>query len=339
MDALRFESRQVLGYGHIQGQKELRVQIARYLQASRGVECDADRIFLASGTQQAISLLCQLLPQIRVVGMEEPGYDGVRTVLANHRLTIVPIPVEADGLSVEALRRSRADAVYVTPAHQFPLGGVLPVGKRRELLQWAEETGGLVIEGDYDSEFRYQGQPIPALKAMDALDRTIYLGTFSKSFMPAMRLSYMVLPERLAGDFRARLESYSQSVSPLLQQALFLFMKDGHYERHVRKTRKSYQARHRTLLHVIHREMGERVGVIGQKSGLHMLLDVYGRESGELVNRALEHGIRVYAPSRHWMNPEDCPDSYVMLGFGGLEEERISESIGWLKQAWFDNRA
>ncbi len=339
-EALTGDRRQTLGYGELQGNGELRREIARYLYGARGIVCSSEQIFLAGGTQHAISLLCQLLLSAEEpFGMEDPGYDGVRTVLSNHRIPLVPIPYDGEGLDLAALKRSGAKAVYVTPAHQFPLGSVMPVGQRSRLLKWADETDGIILEDDYNSEFRYQGQPIPPLKAMDAEDRVVYLGTFSKSFMPALRLSYMVLPLRLVDNFRDRLEAYSQAVSPLLQQAMLLFMKEGHYARHVRKTRKLYQARSRTLLQTVQREMGERAEIIGQKAGLHVLLDVKGREFKELTELAAGCGIRIYSPSRHWMNRESCPRSYVMLGFGGIEEDRIHEAVRRLKRIWFEDGA
>ncbi|TVX99737.1 PLP-dependent aminotransferase family protein [Cohnella terricola] len=338
-DALGGDLRQILGYGDLQGNPELRYEIARYLYASRGIYCSPEQIFLAGGTQQAIGLLCQLLPLAKRVAIEDPGYDGVRTVLVNHDRDIIPIPIEADGLNVEAVQRSGAGAVYLTPSHQFPIGGILPVHKRARLLQWAADEDAMILEDDYDSEFRYQGQPIPALKAMDSRDRVVYLGTFSKSFLPAMRLGYFVLPERLAGDFLTRLEPYSQSVSPLLQQAMLMFMKEGHFERHVRKMRKLYQGRHRALLNAVHRHLGSRVGIIGHKAGLHLLLDIHGRDSSELIALAARRGVNVYSPRSYWCEPESCPRSFVMLGFGGLSEGAIEEGILRLRQSWFGHES
>lgn len=336
-EALETDLAGVLGYGEIEGNAELRAEIARYLLASRGVACDPGRIFLAAGTQHAVGLLCRLLPLQGPIGMEEPGYDGVRAVLEDHRLEVVPIPAEDDGLDVEALRRSAAKAVYATPAHHFPLGGVLPVRKRNLLLQWAEDSGGYVIEDDYDSEFRYEGQPIPALKSMDAHDRVIYLGTFSKSFLPAARISYIVLPERLSEGFRERLSPYSQAVSPLLQQAVLQFMREGHFERHVRKTKKLYQVRHQALLDAIRRHLGDRVEVIGQKAGLHLLVNIPGRDGEELALRAARVGVKVYSTSRYWNRREGRTLSCVMLGFGGLRESVIEQGILRLKKAWFED--
>jgi GntR family transcriptional regulator/MocR family aminotransferase len=335
LDALEAPPYEVLGYGERQGNAELRAEIVRYLYPSRGVECSPDQIFVCSGTQQAVSLLCQVLPLPSRVAMEDPGYNGVRAVLANHGRDVVPIPLEGDGLHVDELRRQAVNAVYVTPSHQFPLGSVLPVQKRGKLLQWAYEHEGLIIEDDYDSEFRYQGQPIPALKAMDAGDRVIYLGTFSKSFLPAIRMSFIVLPEKLAVDFRAGIAPYSQSTSPLLQEAMLRFMREGHYERHIRRMRKLYQTKHKILLKAIQLHLGDRVAVIGQRAGLHLLIDVRGRDSAELIESAAKVGVNVYSPREHWMDSAQCPSSYLMLGFGGVSDDKIEEGIMRLRDAWY----
>ncbi|WP_127494954.1 MocR-like pyridoxine biosynthesis transcription factor PdxR [Paenibacillus glycanilyticus] len=335
VDALEECTTEVYGYGDRQGHKGLRSEIARYLYQSRGVVCAPDQIFLSAGTQTMVSLLAQLLPLPEAIAMEEPGYNGVRTVLMNMGRRIIPMPLEHDGISVEHLRESAASMVYVTPSHQFPLGMIMPVHNRIKLLQWAYERDGYIIEDDFDSELRYQGQPIPALKALDTGDKVIYLGTFSKSFLPGIRLSYMVMPERAAQDFRSKLQAYSQSVSPLIQAAMYRFMKEGYFESHIRKMKKLYQARHRMLLRTIQEQLGSQVGIIGERSGMHLLLDVYGRSGDELVEKALEYGVIAYTPRKHWLHPEACPPSYIMLGFGGLNEQKIREGIIGLRKAWF----
>jgi GntR family transcriptional regulator/MocR family aminotransferase len=172
---------------------------------------------------------------------------------------------------------------------------------------------------------------------MDDEGRVIYLGTFSKSFLPAARMSYIVMPDRLAKGFRERLTHYSQATSPILQIALRHFMKEGHYERHVRRMRKLYQSKHRTLLRAIHRYMGDKAEIIGQKAGLHLVLDVRNRRGDELAELALRVGVKIYLPNNHWMDPAHCPVSYVMLGFGGINEAGIEEGIRRLKEAWFDH--
>lgn len=333
--AVAVEPQEALLYGHPEGNGELRTEIAAYLRQSRGVICSPDQLFICSGTQNSVSMLCQLLPLSgQRIAMEEPGYRGVRTVFLNHGCDLVPIPLDPDGLQTESLRTAAAKAVYVTPSHQYPMGMVLPIHKRNKLLQWAHEQDALIIEDDYDSEFRYVGQPIPALKALDGEGRVIYMGTFSKSFLPSARLSYLVLPEPLTGTYRRGIANYSPSASPLLQQAMLLFMREGHFERHVRRMRRLYQTRHRALLAAIHKHLGDTVEIIGQKAGLHLLLNVKNRESSDLIAQAARYGVKVYSPLDHWHDPRRGPSSCIILGFGGLDEAEIEAGIAKLAEAW-----
>ncbi len=335
-DSLYEKPFEALGYGNKQGDPELRAEIASYVFQSRGVVCHPDQIIISSGTQQSIGLLCQLL-QLRGerIGIENPGYHGVRTVLSNHGCIVTPISLEHDGLSIDELVMSGSKAVYITPSHQFPMGMILPIQKRNQLLRWAEDNDALIIEDDYDSEFRYVGQPIPALKALDSSGRVIYLGTFSKSFLPAARLSYMVLPTSKMEQVYKELQAYNQSVSPIIQRAVYLFMQRGHFARHIRKMRRIYYSKHSALIRAIIQLMGNRVDVIGHKSGLHILLDVKGRDSEQLIEQARKHAIKVYSPRDQWLEPLSCPNSYVMLGFGAIHEEAMEEAIQILNQAWF----
>ncbi len=338
-DTLYENPHEVLGYGNKQGDFQLRSEIAKYVFQSRGVVCHPDQIIISSGTQQSIGLLCQLL-QLRGkrIGIENPGYHGVRSVFGNHGCMITPISLEQDGLCIDELNTSEASevkAVYVTPSHQFPMGMILPIQKRIQLLRWAEDNQALIIEDDYDSEFRYSGQPIPALKALDTGDRVVYLGTFSKSFLPAARLSYMILPASTMEQVHGRLQSYNQSVSAIIQKAVYLFMERGYFSRHIRKMRRIYQSKHSALIRAIIQLMGHRVDVIGHKSGLHILLDVKGRDSEQLIEQARQQGIQLYSPKDQWLDPQTCPKSYVMLGFGGIHELSMEKAIQILSRAWF----
>lgn len=338
VEALSMEPEQVLGYGDSLGHYGLREEIARYAYQSRGVVCDPDQILLSAGTQHAVSMLIQLLGLASSeIAMEEPGYEGVKSVMRNSGCTIRPIQVEADGIHVEQLHKAGAEAgvVYVTPSHQFPLGMVMPIQKRQKLLQWAAEYGTYIIEDDYDSEFRYNSAPIPALKALDTNDRVIYLGTLSKSFLPAARLSYIIMPASLLDSVHRKLELYSQAVSPIIQQAVWLFMKHGHFMRNVRRMRRVYQSRHRALTEAIREHFGERAETIGDRSGMHLLVNLKGCRSEDLIALAERQGCKVYSPAKHWNNPSDCPPSYVMLGFSGLTEQQLWEGVRRLKEAWF----
>jgi GntR family transcriptional regulator / MocR family aminotransferase len=331
-DSLEGQDAGLFEYGDAQGDYGLRKEIADYLFQARGVICSAGQIVVCAGTQHAISLICQLLSLSgETVAFEDPGYDGVRSVFENHGCAISPVSLEPDGIDISQLEDR---LVYITPSHQFPCGMVLPIQKRLKLLEWARQTESYIIEDDYDSEFRYQGKPIPSLKAMDNNENVIYLGTFSKSFLPSARLSYLVLPPKLIEKFKQDL-NYNQSASSIIQRAMYLFMKDGSYARHVRKMKKVYHVKHGALMNAIENYLGENVEVIGSKAGLHILLHVRNSGSMDLIEKAGELGVRVYSPSKYWLNKKQGSASLVMLGFGGLTEKEIEEGIQLLQKAWF----
>ncbi|PLR97549.1 MocR-like pyridoxine biosynthesis transcription factor PdxR [Bacillus sp. T33-2] len=334
-EAVRMNGHEMLLYGEKQGDPGLRKQIADYLYRARGVECSPGQIVLCAGTQHTISYICQMLSLPgKTVGFEDPGYDGVRAVFQNHGCNVVPVSLEEDGINIAKLAASQAEMVYVTPSHQFPLGMVMPVQKRNRLLQWAADAESYIIEDDYDSEFRYQGQPVPSLKSLDKQGRVIYLGTFSKAFLPGTRLSYLVLPEQILRLYQSKMANYNQAVPPVIQNALSLFIQNGDFERHIRKMRKIYQDKHKTLLSEISRQFGDNCEVIGQKAGLHILLDVKGRCKRDLIEKAMSVHVRVYDPAKYWLDEEECPGSLIMLGFGGLSTSQIAEGIVRLKEIW-----
>lgn len=327
-DAVDQESNWLFKYGEKQGETALRREISKYLLQSRGVRATPDQILITSGTQATIALLCQLLAlREEILAMEEPGYSGVRSVFEDQGCVIEPIPVEKDGLSVEHIQLCRAKAVYVTPSHQFPFGMVLSIAKRMRLLKWAYQTGGYIIEDDYDGEFRYRGQPIPSLKSLDEEERVIYLGTFSKSFLPSARLSYIVLPPSLMTQYSTKLADYNNSVSPIIQRALAFFMQSGEFERHIRRMRKMYQKKHQVLLSSIDKYMKTRVEIVGEKSGLHILLKLKGISASDLIEHGLAKGVRVYSPARFWLYPNSDSTSYIILGFGGLSVTEIEKGV------------
>lgn len=330
-EAVDHANQEVFSYGNKQGHSGLRTEISSYLYQARGVRCSPEQILLCAGTQTAISFICQLLklPNEKVA-IENPGYDGVRFVFERHKCQLMPISLEPDGICLDDLAKSSAKCVYVTPSHQFPLGMVLPIQKRQKLLQWAERNDSYIIEDDYDGEFRYQGQPIPSLKSLDTNERVIYLGTFSKAFLPAARVTYIVLPEILIQSFRSELSFYNQTVSPLIQEAVYRFMKEDHFGRHIRKMRKIYQKKQQVLLDTIDRYLGSRVSVIGQKAGLHLLLDLKGINSNELITRAKNLGVKIYATDKFWLGCHPGLSQPIMIGFGGLDEKEIETGIMYL---------
>lgn len=327
-DAVDHENDWLFQYSEKQGEFALRQEISNYLLQSRGVRSTPEQILITAGTQTSIELVCRLLSlQGETVAMEEPGYSGVRSVFKDQGCTIEPVPLDKDGLSVNHIHMSKPKAVYLTPSHQFPFGMVLPITKRLRLLNWAYQTGGYIIEDDYDGEFRYLGQPIPSLKSLDEEEKVIYLGTFSKSFLPSVRLSYIVCPPSLIVQYLRKFSSYNQSVSPIIQRAMAQFMQSGEFERHIRRMRKLYQKKHQTLLKSIEQYMGTKVKIVGEKSGLHILLKLKGITAIELIERGLKKGVKVYSPAMFWHHPSLESNSYIMLGFGGLSIEEIENGV------------
>lgn len=325
-DALESSLNEVYFYGDRQGDIILREEIRKYVTKARGIECSTEQIFICSGTQQSIHLIAQILELHNYqVAIENPGYSEVRSVLEKYRCQVTPISLEEDGISIEELQKSKAKAVYVTPSHQFPLGMVLPINKRLKLLTWAKEHSSFIVEDDYDSEFRYIGQPIPSLKSLDESDRVIYCGTFSKNFLPAARCSYIILPESLVSKGKNTIEQSSQSCSPIIQRALAIFMREGFFEKHVRRMKVTYQAKHKALLEAINKQIGDNGEIIGQRAGLHILLNLKSRRTEEIIQQASDKGIRIYSPSQHWFENKNVP--YIMLGFGGLTEQQIIDGI------------
>lgn len=338
-DAVEKEDNWLFQYSEALGEFALRQEISNYLLQSRGVRSSPEQILITAGTQNSIGIICRLLAlREETVAMEEPGYSGVRSVFEDEGCCIEPVPLEKDGLSVDYIQSSSAKAVYVTPSHQFPLGMVLPISKRMRLLKWAYESGGYIIEDDYDGEFRYRGQPIPSLKSLDEEEKVIYLGTFSKSFLPSVRLSYIVFPPSLMVDYSSKFAAYNQSVSPIIQRAVAIFMQSGEFERHIRRMRKLYQRKHQALLRSIEQYMCSQVKIVGEKSGLHILLRLKDVSTSELMENGLKKRVKVYSPLRFWLNPTSDADSYIMLGFGGLSIEEIEEGVRLLASCIPPNR-
>ncbi|WP_411681423.1 PLP-dependent aminotransferase family protein [Clostridium thailandense] len=330
-------SKELLLYGDHKGDYCLRHEISKYIHHSRGVTCSPNQIVISSGTQQSLTLLAHILSNIHTsIAFEEPSYLGAKAVFKHFNFNITPINLEIDGIDIESLYKSISQIVYVTPSHQYPYGMVMPISKRLKLLQWAEEKDGLIIEDDYDGEFRYKGRPIPSLQGLDKINRVIYLGSFSKSLMPSMRISYLVLPEALLDIYEKQYKIYEQPVPRLLQKSLEIFMKEGHWEKHLRKLRVLYKKKQEILISSITEHLAKSVTIIGSDSGLHILLKVNTKMSEqELVDKALKAGIKVNPTLVNWINPPTNSLPVIFIGFAGIEIEDITNAIKDLKECWF----
>jgi GntR family transcriptional regulator/MocR family aminotransferase len=267
--------------------------------------------------------------------MEDPGYDGIRQIFINHGFKMNYIPVEDDGISLDKLKRTNTDLLYVTPSHQFPTGAVMSIGKRKELLQWAEDTDTYLIGDDYDSELRYYTNPIPSLQSLDEFNRTIYTGTFSKSLAPSMRLAYIVFPKPLMARYSEYYWRYNAQVTPFHQLTLADFIESGNYERLINRLRTKYKKKQDSLITAIEKIFGDKVKVSSSGAGIQLLINVNSHlTQEELVAKALEHGIKVYSTDVLYMDKTLCPKSEIQLGFPTVPQEEFEEIMQTLKSIW-----
>ena len=331
---------QQLCYGDPAGDERLRGLIAAYLRSSRGLQCTAEQIVITSGAQQAISLCAQLLVEPGDgVALENPGYRAAGHAFAIAGANLHGVAVDADGIDCAALNAIEdCRLAYVTPSHQYPLGVVMSLARRLELLAWAERTDGWIVEDDYDGEYRYSGAPLAPLAALDRSGRVLYVGTFGKVAFPALRLGYLVLPAGLVDPF-ARRRAVDVRHSEVSTQAVMAeFMAAGHFQRHIRRMRRAALSRRNTLL------AGWPQGIEGMGSlpavtaGLHLTVrvDSLAREQ-QLLAQAHAADVEVNGLSSYWLPDSSTPPDRragLVLGFAAVPEAQISLALSRLGQAW-----
>lgn len=335
-NTLSQDKKETFALGEAKGDRQLRETIVRYLYASRGVTADASQIIVGAGNDYLLMLLRYVLGEGRTIAFENPTYPRAYKIFRLFAGRLVTVCSDESGICVEQLKKEGADAVYVMPSHQYPTGIVMPIGRRLELLKWAsEKEERYVIEDDYDSEFRYRGKPIPSLQASDTAGNVIYIGTFSKSIAPAIRVSFMVLPKKLMSRYEQQYAVFSSTVSRIDQAVLNEFIQDGFFERHLNRMRKVYKEKHELLLEEL-KPFLKDFSLSGENAGLHVLLtDKKGRSEEALKEAAAEAGVRVYGISEALVEPKrQAGAATVLLGFGGLTEEEIRKGTGLLKKAW-----
>lgn len=330
------DSRELFNIGDRQGEYNFRSTISNYLHQSRGIVCYPEQIVIGSGNEFMLLLLHQILGSEAVFAMENPTYAKAFKTLQGLSHTIRAIPMDIHGMSIDKLEKSRANIAYVTPSHQYPLGIVMPIRRRNELLCWASSgTDRYIIEDDYDSEFRYKGKPIPALQGSDKADKVIYLGTFSKSIAPAIRMSYMVLPHTLLDVYRSTCSHFSCTISRIDQTIVNNFIEEGYYERHLNKMRAYYKSCHDLLLEEL-RPFENGFDISGENAGLHILLkSKKGRTEKDLIAAAKAAGIKVYPLSQYYIDEcDEYAQNTVILGYATLTPDKIRSGIRLLKKAW-----
>lgn len=333
--ALREKGSQILMYGEAQGNLALREEIATYIAAHRGVRCNARQIMVLSSSQQALSLVATMLAdQFDRIAIEDPGYHGAKSAFSAAGLTLEPIPVDAQGLQVSTLRDRGEDirAVYVTPSHQYPLGVSLSLDRRLALLDWAAQNRSWIVEDDYDSEYRYDGQPLASIQGLDGHERVLYIGTFSKVLFPSLRLAYLVLPEQLVSAFvgaRTLIDGQSSLIS---QVVLTRFMTEGHFTAHIRRMRQLYHARRDAFVMSFERHLKPFATPLIPAGGLQVACRLNkGMNELDTTQRARAAGIELPTLSRLFLNPNSEPG--WLMGFAALTPDDIEHAMQKLANA------
>ena len=326
-----YNSPALLQRGEPQGEAALRAALARLLSEYRGVRCAPEQVVVGSGMETLMGQLITIFGAEAVYAMEDPGYPAMeRSLLARGR-TLRRIPMDASGMDAEALERSGATVAYLTPSHQFPLGITMPASRRSQLLRWVVSGERWIIEDDYDSEFRYGGRPISSMQGMDRHGRVVYAGTFSRSLAPAIRLAYMVLPAALLPRWQALYGRQQPTVSRYEQTVMARFLAEGYYGRYLRRVGKLYADRRAALLAAL--ETIPDLRVSGADGGIHFLVSLPRHDEAELLRRAAAAGLPLRGLSE-FCRETAAPPSTLILGYGGLPTERVSEVVARLKAAW-----
>ena len=325
---------ELFAQGEPQGDYDLRMTISRYLHSSRGVNCRPEQIIVGAGNDYLLLLLEKILGRHVGIAMENPTYKRAYRIFQSFAYRIYTVDMDDKGMRADRLTELPVRAAYVMPSHQYPTGAIMTIGRRAELLHWAEkEPDRYLIEDDYDSEFRYRGKPIPSLQSSDKRGKVIYIGTFSKAIAPAIRVSYMVLPESLLEVYRRDCSFYSCTVSRIDQRILNEFIRDGYFERHLNKMRMHYRAKHDLLLAELD-PFAKAFTISGEDAGLHLLLTAKGDVTeAQLLSAAAEAGVKVYGMSEN-MVETDAPKATILLGFGSVSETEMKEGLHRLQKAW-----
>ncbi|PLY06234.1 MAG: PLP-dependent aminotransferase family protein [Arcobacter sp.] len=318
-------------YHDAKGEYGLRLEIAKYLIESRGVNCNANQIIVCNGFINSMGLLIKLLNKKHdTLAIEHPGYYAAREVFELSNYKIKKIPVGKNGIDLRKLEKSEAKLVYITPSHQFPTGVTIPISNRLKLLDWAEKNDALIIEDDYDSELTYETRPIPALQGLDRVGRVIYVGTFSKSLSPALRISYLVVPKFLLEEFSGVFES---RVCLFTQKTLERFMNEGHWDRHLRKIRTLNKKKYNLMKKCLEEKLGSSMKIVNQGGGLAIHISPkVSFDWNKLEKLAIKKTIKL-----HYAKEKSGGEwQALMMGFGGFKEEEIEDAVNSFSEIWHE---
>lgn len=318
-----------------QGIYELRAAIASHLAHFRGMEIAPEQVVIGAGTEYLYQILIQLLGRDRIYGMEDPGYQKLALIYEANGVTFHPLPLDRKGISLSALEHSEVSVLHISPAHHFPTGIVMPISRRQQLLQWAQEREErYILEDDYDCEFRFGGLPIPTLQSIDGKDKVIYMNTFSKSMTPSIRISYMVLPQPLLRRFREQLGFYSCTVSNFEQYTLASFIQEGYFEKHINRMRNFYRSRRNQVIAGL-KESGlwEQCRIQEENAGLHFLVRLETSLPDKVfLERLKKQGIRIRCLADYSRKKQKEYAHTFIINYTALDMEKLPEALKRMKQ-------
>ncbi|MCG7339134.1 PLP-dependent aminotransferase family protein [Staphylococcus sp. ACRSN] len=320
---------------NIKGPVELRQSIAKLVSYQRGIQCHPEQIIIGSGTNTLLKRLMQLLPKDVEIGVENPGYSRFRNLLNEAGINTIPLELDSKGVSIRQIKTADPNAVIVTPSHQFPTGIIMPVSRRIDLLNWASQTNSYIIEDDYDSEFKYQTDNIPSLYSFDKNESVIYLGTFSKTLMPGLRLSYMILPTALVQKFEAHNFDMIPDFSMLNALTLNLMIKEGYYEKYVKKMHQYYGRKREQLIEMLQREFQGVIEIKDTQAGLHFMVEIDSPYTySEIETRAQAAKLELYTINRFSVKAlkENSDKKTLIMGFSKIKIEKLHDAVQCLKK-------
>lgn len=324
---LREEGSALLGYGDPAGELSLREAIARHLALSRGITCDASQIVITEGALEGVNLCTLLLSEPGdIAWIEDPGYAGAKSAFAKTGLTMVGMPVDDEGMCWEGQHSDAPSLIFTSPSHQFPYGSVLSARRRLALLELAQAQKAWIVEDDYDSEFRYTGEPVPAMSGMIKHAPVVYLGTFSKTLFPSLRIGFMVLPPALAKAAQPAIGALLRGGHRAEQRTLALFIEEGHYARHLAAMRRLYRKRYRQLREALNAELHVEHRVLAGEGGMHLTVAIDGIDDKTIVQQARAFQLAPAALSGYYLDTNQGQTGLV-LGYGNTSASQFTSGI------------
>jgi GntR family transcriptional regulator/MocR family aminotransferase len=327
-----------INQGEMFGCYEFRSRISDILFAYRGIQAKPEQIIVGSGSEGLLALLVMLLGRNKTFAVENPSYIKNFKLYQAYGVKVKPVDLDSEGILINDLQKNKVDVVHTTPSHQFPMGIITSVSRRLELLNWVNSKDDLyIIEDDYDSEFRYFGTPIPAMKGLDKHDRVIYMNSFTKTLFPGLRISFLVLPERLISKYVKEFSFHSSSVPMINQLTIAEFISRGEYEKHLNRMKTNYKFKRDYLLSLLYKSsFSQKISVSGEDSGTHFLLKIETEKSEDyLIKKASNMGVRVYGLSEYYLN-NDLNEKFktIVIGYANLTKEDMIKGVSLLEEAW-----